>query len=295
MKPIPKIDIHVHSMLRQAVPRENGTFYATPAELRGIYDRLGIERGVNLPIVSPECSHCFLTTEEACEMAVQYPETYLFFCNIDPRMGGNSPDTDFMPLLGHYKALGAKGVGELTANLPIDDPRVDALFGAAERCGLPVLFHIGNPGYGDYGLIDGPGLPGLERALARFPHLVFLGHSQKFWAEIGGDADPAARDGYPDGPVKPGGRLPALMDRYPNLHGDLSAHSGYNALTRDPVHGCAFLEKYQDRLYFGTDICTPQDDMRLSFWLDDMMQQGRISRIAYEKICRGNAERLLGL
>ncbi len=290
-----KIDIHVHSTVRPGVLRPNGTTYATPEELRGIYDRLGVERGVNLPSCIPECSYHFITNEEAIGLARAHPETYLFFCNVDPRWGENSPDTDLSRFLLHYKGLGAKGVGEITAQLDFDDPRVHNLFRHAERCGMPLTFHVGDPGYGDYGLIDGLGLPKLEKALAAFPKLVFLGHSQKFWAEISGDLTEALRAGYPTGPVAPGGRIEALMDRYPNLHGDLSAWSGYSALVRDPEHAYRFLEKFSDRLYFGTDCCSPKDDLPLSAWLDEAVAAGRISRRAYERISRGNAERLLGL
>jgi uncharacterized protein len=290
-----KIDIHVHSTVRRGLLRTNGTTYATPEELREIYDRLGIERGVNLPSCIPECSHHVITNEEAAELARAHPETYLFFCNIDPRWGDNSPDTDLSRFLLHYKALGARGVGEITAQLDFDDPRVYNLFAHAESCGMPLTFHVGDPGCGDYGLIDALGLPKLERALAAFPKLVFLGHSQKFWAEISGDLTAEQRNGYPTGPVAPGGRIEALMTHYPNLHGDLSAWSGFNALSRDPEHAYRFLEKFQDRLYFGTDCCSPTDDFPLSAWLDEAVEAGRISRGAYEKIGWGNASRLLGL
>lgn len=37
----------------------------------------------------------------------------------------------------HYKALGAKGVGEVTANYPFDHPFMKNLFYHAQRCGLP--------------------------------------------------------------------------------------------------------------------------------------------------------------
>ena len=56
-----------------------------------------------------------------------------------------------------------------------------------------------------------------------------------------------------------------------------------------------FVEQLNDRLYFGTDICAPENDMELSHWLDKAADTGRISRKAYENICRGNAEKLLGL
>ena len=57
----------------------------------------------------------------------------------------------------YYKSLGAKGIGELTANLPVDDPMMHNLFRHAEKCGLPILFHVGQQG-DDYGIVDGLGL-----------------------------------------------------------------------------------------------------------------------------------------
>ena len=53
------------------------------------------------------------------------------------------------------------------------------------------------------------------------------------------------------------------------------------------------MEEFQDRLFFGTDICTAAQRIGLSQWLDDKCAEGKISQAAYEKISRGNAERLL--
>jgi hypothetical protein len=155
--------------------------------------------------------------------------------------------------------------------------------------------HIG-PQEGDcYGLIDGPGLPKLEQALARFSRLKFFGHSQPFWAEIAPDYGEAGRNGYPKGPVRPGGRLPQLFARYPNLYGDLSAGSGYNAVSRDPEFGYRFMEEHQDRLLFGTDICAPSNDTPLARHLAAALSEGKLSAQAHEKITWRNAALLLKL
>jgi predicted TIM-barrel fold metal-dependent hydrolase len=301
---IKKIDIHVHSRkemkgaLVAGVQRLNGGgTYATPNELRKMYDQIGVEKGVLLPSNTPECAHLIVTNEDAYEITQQYPETLPYwFCNINPKIGGNSPDTDLSYFLNFYKSLGARGVGEVTSNLYFDDPLVENLFRHCELCELPLTFHIGNPGYGDYGLIDDIGLPRLERALQKFPKLQFLGHSQKFWAEIG-QITPEERNGYPSGPIKSEGRVVELMRKYPNLTGDLSAGSGYNAVSRDPDFGYAFIEEFSERLYFGTDICTPKNItnpmLKLSAWLDEAAEKGYISRNAYEKVCRENALKLL--
>lgn len=295
---VQKIDIHNHVVLQKGAPRwyqKHLGHFCTPEEMFLFFQIQGIEKGVQLPFVSPEWGTNVITNEESFELVRRFPDRFYWFCNIDPRNILNDPSTDFTPCLQYYKSLGAKGVGELSANLYFDDPLVWNLFSHCEKCDMPVLFHIGNKGF-DYGLVDELGLPRLEKSLKQFPNLIFIGHSQKYWAEISGDCTAETRDGYPTGPVTPGGRVVDLMRKYPNLHSDLSAGSGENAIMRDPAFGYAFLEEFQDRLYFGTDICDPNqtlDDCHLSFFLDDAVENGHISQAAYNKICRENALRLL--
>src|SRR5437868_631249 len=81
-----------------------------------------------------------------------------------------------------------------------------------------------------------------------------------FWREVSGDA--SVREMYPHDPVQPGGRLPGLLDQFPNLWCDLSAPSGLNAMSRDPNHARRFIETYQDRVLFGRDYW---DDALLGF------------------------------
>ena len=288
-----KIDMHVHAAPRKGLERfqSDNSDYCTPTELRSKYDEMGIEFGVILPSLNPECNYRVITNEMVYQMTRDFPETFDWFCNIDPRWGTNSENTDFSRFINHYKDMGAKGVGEICANLYFDDPKVLNLFKHCEACDMPVIFHIGGE-YGDYGLIDEMGLPRLEKVLKMFPKLRFLGHSQKFWAEISADVTEESRYGFPTGKVTPG-RVVELLRKYPNLECDLSAGSGGNAIMRDPEFGYAFLEEFQDRLYYGTDFCSPKNVMLLGSFLDKAVEDGSISRIAYEKICRENALALL--
>jgi predicted TIM-barrel fold metal-dependent hydrolase len=86
-----------------------------------------------------------------------------------------------------------------------------------------------------------------------------------------------------------------LMRRYPNLHGDLSANSGYNAISRDPAFGLAFLEEFQDRLYFATDIAHMEQDLPIVRFVRRLRAERLLSEEALEKIAWRNADRLLGL
>ena len=54
-------------------------------------------------------------------------------------------------------------------------------------------------------------------------------------------------------------------------------------MMRDTEASCKFVEEFQDKLMFGTDICSPNDDLPLSFWLDDVAEKGLISETAYKK------------
>ena len=162
---------------------------------------------------------------------------------------------------------------------------------------MPVTIHMSpEVGY-SYGVVDDPGLPLLEQVLAKFPDLKILGHSQTFWIEMSADAprDKEGRNSWGDGPIVPGGRVPALFEKYPNLYGDLSANSGSRAIMRDPEFGLAFLERYADRLFFATDMVNKDMVFPLGAWLDEMVSCGRLSRGAYEKIVRENARRIFGL
>ena len=287
-KILPKIDIHSHVTPEALTWRENGQTFCTAEELRQMYDRLNVEKALLLPPPKE------MSAREAKNMVRDHPETFgWWFVNFDPVTECNDPEADLSVVMNFYKKAGAKGIGELVWNRYFDDPYILNLFRHAEKCELPVTFHIGNMGK-DYGLVDELGLPRLEKVLGMFPKLKFLGHSQKFWAEIG-QCDEESRKGYPTGKVIPG-RVVELMRKYPNLNGDMSAGSGANAMIRDPEFAYTFLEEFQDRLFFGLDICAPQDSgvrLQLGEFLDEAMLNNKISYTAYEKICRGNALDLL--
>ena len=288
------IDIHVHTSARPAPLAEGKMVFATPDYLLTRYNMLAIEKAVILPTVNPEGGQYVQSNEEAVAICENHPHRFIPFCNVDPRLSNNSPDMDLDFIIRYYKSLGCKGCGEVCANIPFNDPRVENLFRACQHNGIPLTFHISHQIGDCYGLYDDPGLPLLEQALKKFPDLIFLGHSQPFWAEIGVLDKPEDRRGYPTGPVAEG-RLVQLMRRYPNLHGDLSAGSGHNAVSRDEDFGPRFLEEFQDRLYFGTDICHPDSPTPLVDYLLKLRNEKKLSENAFHKIARLNAIRLLEL
>jgi predicted TIM-barrel fold metal-dependent hydrolase len=216
----------------------------------------------------------------------RYPDRFLAgYCPDPTRV--NAPDL----LRAAASIHGVRVCGEWKYRVLLDDPRCLELFRAAGELGLPVTVHIDVP------YLPGPdGKPvyqpkwyggtvaNLERALQACPSTVFLGHAPGFWREISADADtdPAP---YPKGPVPAPGRLYRLFDTCPNLYGDLSANSGRNALSRDPVNGRAFLLRYADRLLFARDNYG-QD-------LHQFLQTLDLPQDVAEKIYFRNAEKLV--
>ena len=88
------------------------------------------------------------------------------------------------------------------------------------------------------------------------------------------------------------------MEQYDNLWADLSAGSGYNAITRDEAFGLTFLERFQDKLMFGTDSCrrfVRQPELPNVDLMTKLKQDHLISDAAWAKIASGNAIRLMGL
>ncbi len=290
-----KLDIHAHVVKEKMYPcMGHGREYPlTPLELRGMYDKIGVEKGVALPLVSPEHMSDQISNRDARLCCEEFPDTIgWWFCNVDPRWLTNSPEADLSIPMQYYKSMGAKGIGEFTANLPIDDPMMQNVFYHAQKNKLPILFHTGNLG-DDYGIVDTLGLPKIEMTLQKFPDLILIGHSHKWWSEISADCTWENRGGNPKGPVIPGGRVVELMRKYPNMYCDLSAGSGENAIVRDPVFGYRFLEEFQDKIFFGVDYCTIGNYRMLSFFLDEAVEQHHISQTAYNKICRENLLKLV--
>jgi len=288
------IDIHAHAYRAGCPPADGHTTFATPDEVLKRYDELEIERGVLLPLIGPEV-YLPQSNEEILDMCERSAGRFIPFCNLDPRGLTNSPDAPFDIWLKHYRGRGFRGMGEVMPNLPFEDLRCQNLFRHCEQIGFPFIFDIADRIGGTYGFYDDMGLPQLERTLARFPKLKILGHGPAFWSEMGVLDTTADRGTYPRYPVREEGVVPKLFRRYPNLLGDLSAGSGYNSLARDPDHAVKFLNEFQDRLLFGTDICHAKQDLPLAGFLKDLKAKGKLSDAAFRKIARENAIRLLGL
>lgn len=287
------IDIHAHAY-RKPGPILNGRqMFSTPEQLLPFHKEIGIEKAVVLPLVSPEF-YLPQSNDDILDMARESDGHFIPFCNVDPRALRNSPDAPLGDLLRWYRDQGFKGIGEITVNLSLVDPLVQNLFKHVQDVGLPLVFHLSHQIGGTYGMYDEPGLPHLEYCLQRFPKLKFLGHSPEFWSEIA-ELDPADRSTYPKYPVKEEGVVPRLFRKYSNLYGDLSAGSGYNALARDPKYAVPFIREFQNRLLYGTDICSPAKPPPLAELLLGLKKEGKISTVAFNKIARLNAIQLLAL
>ena len=284
-----KIDLHLHLTPFQ-IPKLGKLNLASGKNMIPHLEDLDIEKGVLMS--SGEGGLPFGTNKANKKICDRFPNRYAWMCNISPK--GKEPVYD---RLARFKAQGAIGIGELTYNHKLTDPFLQEVFAAAEKLDLPITIHMSpEEGY-SYGVVDDPGLPLLEEVLAKYPRLKILGHSQTFWIEMSSDApkDKEGRNSWGDGPIVPGGRVPELFAKYPNLYGDLSANSGSRAIMRDPEFGLTFLETYADRLFFATDMVNTDMVFPLGAWLDEQLAAGKLSKDAYEKICRTNAQRIFGL
>lgn len=203
------------------------------------------------------------------------------------------PSNESAPALfeSAYHMHGVRVCGEWKYRMLINDPRSLELFRKAGELGCPVVLHLDVPylikegkwvysphWYG--GTVDH-----LAAALEACPQTTFIGHAPGFWRHISGDAD-ADPAGYPKSPLTSGGKVHAMLDKYPNLMADLSAGSGRNALSRDPEHARPFLIRYADRLLFARDFYGQE--------LHQFLQTLDLPEETARKIYHENALRLVG-
>ncbi|WP_394739474.1 amidohydrolase family protein [Natronococcus roseus] len=273
------VDAHCHLIPEEVLGRE--PLFAD--DLVAWMDDNGIDRAVVLALDSPESYPVLASSPWILEQVEPYPERLLPFCTIDPRTLVYGEDAA-EELLERYVERGARGFGELKAGVPIDDARLERIYELCADYELPILFHTD-----EKALMDEVGLPGLEDVVASFPEVDFLAHAHGWWAHVAADVEEADLGEYPDGEIDEPGRVPELLERYDNLYGDLSGISGWNALTRDPAFGQAFLETHSEQLIFGTDYIYPGQEVPQL----ELFERFDLGRSAREAIQYRNLEDVL--
>ncbi len=284
MNKVKKIDIHAHVKPSFAT---SGEACPTPLTLMSIYDELNIEKGVILPFMPSGEGKGSLTNENAKITADEYPENFSWFTTVDLE-SFDFENKSLFDFLKNQKEKGAKGIGEVTSNISISDPRVEKLFECANALSMPLLFHL-NYEYGkNYGIVDTIGLSGLDTLLSRYPDLKFIGHSEVFWIEISRSSAVPVEKGTK-------GNLSSLLRKHNNLYCDLSAGSGADAMMKDPLYAAAFMEEFSDRIFYGCDITSPSNthQYKLCAFFDELYDEGKISEKVYRKIARENAVNIL--
>ena len=225
----PVLDIHLH-------PHKEPE--STFAHIEGS----GVAKAVLLTNISAEAS-----AKAAVE---KYPGRFVRFTAVD----ATKPDA--ADILRKSLNGGAIGMGELKSHVRVDGPEMRRIFDLAAELQVPVLFHISEvPQFPGEGVYNTP-IRGLPAVLKAHPKTTFIGHADAFWANV--SAEVPGDVPYPTGRIKPGGLTDRMLADHPNLHGDLSANSGRNALGRDTDFMAGFLARHQSKLMFGCD-CSCRD------------------------------------
>jgi len=248
------IDTHVHLKYDGRIP---GEYVGITAEqLVDRMNREGVDKSVVLPIESPEVCTCLYTTEQVLEAAYRFPERIVPLVQVDPRMP--RADQVIKYFASNHSII--KGFGELVDGLSMDDEKRQLIYATCEELGFPLIFYGSS-----YSSFDDVGLPRLEAMLQKYPGLIFIGHGPRWWNAISADDDASCR--YPTTPVVEGGAADRLLQEYPNMYADLSAGSGYNAITRDPDWTEGFLERNWQKLLFATDYTRMNDPLPQIKWV----------------------------
>jgi predicted TIM-barrel fold metal-dependent hydrolase len=244
-------------------------------------------RGLNPVHRRPDGTHPGIPLSDLILARDRYPNRFALGYCPNPLLG-DAPTL----LESAYHMHGARICGEWKFRVLFDDPRCLEVFGKAGKLNMPVVLHLDVPYLLDketgepklqYSWYGGT-IENLQRAMTACPETIFIGHAPGFWREISGDA-PTDPSNYPMGPIVKGGRLFDLFDNNENLYADLSAGSALKALSRDPEHGKAFVERYADRLLFARDIYGGD--------LHEFLTSLNLSSDVREKIYTENASKLV--
>lgn len=152
--------------------------------------------------------------------------------------------------------------------MPVDDPKLDAIWETCARHKRPVMIHTADPAafftpldrlnerwhelnehpawlfYGDKFPPRQQLLAQLERVVARHPQTTFIG------AHCGNNAEDL-------------GEVSRWLDAYPNFYVDIDAR--ISELGRQPYTARKFFVQYQDRVLFGTDTTPRRNAFRIYY------------------------------
>jgi uncharacterized protein len=220
--------------------------------------------------------------DEVSQLAAEHPESFVYFANARPDLPNASK------VLEKYLKAGAAGIGELKFPVECDSVYIERIADVAREFRVPILFHFE---YNRYNT----GFDRFHKVLEKYPEVDFIGHAQTWWGNV--DREHKQWTMHPKGPVTAGGITDLLLSKYPNVYGDLSAHSGLNALLRDEGHAREFLDRHQNQLLFGSDCDDRQGYGAACSGALCLAALRRLvtSHDAFGKIAFGNAARVLRL
>lgn len=207
--------------------------------------------------------------------ASRYKDRMVMFTEIDVRglaPGGGARIAE--QLEADIKA-GAQGLGEISkefglsarksdgTRLRLDDPELDVVWETAARLGIPVFIHVADPSE-FFAPLDFANERWLELALypgrrfedrSRFPSFEeLMAERDRLIAKHPETTFVLAHLGWHANDL---GRLAAMMDKWPNVYGEVGAIL-YD-LGRQPRTAHDFIVRYQDRVLFGKDSFQPDE------------------------------------
>jgi predicted TIM-barrel fold metal-dependent hydrolase len=176
--------------------------------------------------------------EAVLELCRTHPGEFVFFAN------EISDHAEAPRIIERQLRRGAIGIGEQKFRVDCDSPDIERIAAVARSFDVPVLLHFQHGVYNRH-------IERFHRILEKFPTVNFIGHAQAWWGNIHKNHDQT--DNYPRGLVTPGGITDRYLSDYPNCYADLSAGSGYNAITRDEDRYREFIVRHQNKLVYGSD------------------------------------------
>jgi predicted TIM-barrel fold metal-dependent hydrolase len=196
-------------------------------------------------------THYRENADEILKIAEEFPGEFLPFCTVSPL------DSDALEYIKSCIERGGKGIKLYNGHsyyygvfgVPLDSPRMAPIYAYAERNKIPVLYHINIVQYGEE----------LENILLEYPGLVIdIPHFMVSSMNLE--------------------KVERLFDKYPNLYTDISFGSpeylaaGFRRISNYTQKYTDFINKYPDRILFGTDMVITETEYKDYDYIKSIIQ-----------------------